>query len=626
MVRLKIVKSLTAFIAASAILLTVPAAAAPSFTVFAEEEVQETTAHKTAETTKPKETTKPTTKATSKPAETTKQTSASKPAETSKQTEATKPAETTKHTEAKTAETTKATESNKPAETTKHTESSKPAETAKETGTAPTSESNKPAETTAPTESKPVETKPTEESAKPAEPTESSAETAETTQPSETEPGQEETTSSDPTESTEPTESSETSETSETSEPSETTKVQIVSRIGAKGKYNGITIDGQFADWDSVVKYNFLESDNSKVNYAAMVWDGDWIYIYMDEVQQNSATWSGPHTNGSFVIKTDTGKDLVINLTDNGKNGNKVKVSNKFTGKTLTSENGGVKVAFNDQYAEWGAPTLTEIAIPTSVLPDYKKTISFGFYQGDLIIKNVANLHPVQSEDPHEHDDNDGSKIKIDGKYTDWKNYPHTLIEYDTDGAHHNFADAEGGIYQKSSKTVYVHAYTNDFQEGPPDYYGGNQFLEITLKFGGKYTKMVACLVDSNGNINWNSSENDKHYKEGTYKFALFEQSGSHATKNMNNIAPGDTFYGYQYLTVRPYVDETEFSIDTEALAKHLGLTLTQAAELKVYFHRVGKEPLVASGISTGPVFTVALTSVAAGSYYVFTRRKRRQA
>ena len=108
-------------------------------------------------------------------------------------------------------------------------------------------------------------------------------------------------------------------------------------------------------------------------------------------------------------------------------------------------------------------------------------------------------------------------------------------------------------------------------------------------------------MIDENGNINWNSSENDKHYAKGKYKFALFEQSGWHQTTNMNNIHPNDTFYGYQYLEVGDQVDETEFSIDTKALAKHLGLDLTQSAELKVLFHRVGREPLIASGISTGP-------------------------
>ena len=60
--------------------------------------------------------------------------------------------------------------------------------------------------------------------------------------------------------------------------------------------YSGISIDGDFSDWDSVVKYDCL-SETSHVNNVAMVWDCDWIYIYMDEEQQNSASWSSDHYN-----------------------------------------------------------------------------------------------------------------------------------------------------------------------------------------------------------------------------------------------------------------------------------------------------------------------------------------
>jgi hypothetical protein len=38
--------------------------------------------------------------------------------------------------------------------------------------------------------------------------------------------------------------------------------------------YYGITIDGSFSDWDSVIKYDCL-SESSRVNNVAMVWDGD---------------------------------------------------------------------------------------------------------------------------------------------------------------------------------------------------------------------------------------------------------------------------------------------------------------------------------------------------------------
>ncbi len=571
-------KKLTATAAALAILLAVPAAAAPSFVVYADEEVQETEAPKTtkvAETTKPKETVKET-KSASKPDETVKETEPSKPAET------TKPAETSK-----------------PAETVKETEPSKPAETTKPTEPSDTSRKGEPEETTAPSE--PSGTK-------------ESTEPEETKEPSETTAGE-----------TEPSGSSEPSETTEP-EVTETIAPSRAAKKAARGQYQGITIDGNFSDWDSVVKYDFSGRPNSHVNYGALVWDGDYIYIYLEEQRAHSSTWSGPNNNGNFVIKLKNGIDVVVSITDKGQqNGNKVSVSNTKTGTVLTTENGGIQIAYDKDYYTEGRPSLMEIAIPASILPENTQSISFGYYLDDPVIKNVANPHPTGGQGG-EGEENDGSKIKIDGYYSDWLNFPHQTIEYDTQGAHHNFADSHGAIYQKSAKTVYVHAKTNDFMEGPPDYYGGNQFLEITVTLAGRETKMVACLVDENGNINWNSSENDKHYAKGKYKFALFEQSGWHQTTNMNNIHPHDTFYGYQYLEVGDRVDETEFSIDTKALAKHLGLNLTQSAELKVLFHRVGREPLIASGISTGPVFTLVLTTVAAGSYYVFTRRKRRQA
>ena len=587
--RLRFARKLVALAAAMAILLAVPAAAAPSFTVFAEEEVQET------ETSKPKETVKETkqvkeTKASSKVAETTKTTESQKPAET-KPAE-TKPAET-KPVETKPAETTKATEASKPSETVKETEATKPAETVKET---------EPAETTKSTE--PEETKPSEEIP------------AETTEPSETK-------TSEPSETAEP---AETTVGGEETEPSETaiteeTQKPAVARRKAKGEYKGINIDGNFSDWDSVVKHDFTVGANSHVNAGAMVWDGDWIYLYIDEVQQNSAAWSGKDNGGNFAITTDTNKTLVINMKDNGKKGNKITVENPYNGKTLTVENGGIKVAFNSDYATWGAPTLTEIAIPTSALPDYISKISFGFYQDDPIISNVANLHPNQvttsPDDPHE--ENDGSKIKIDGDYRDWTDYPHQIFHYDKSAPGHNFPDAEGAIYQKNSKTVYVHAYTNDFKL---DYYDGNEFLEIRLERGGQTTTAMCCLIDDNGNIlDWNSK--DKHFAPGTYRFAILDTKCWRTTTNINHLGEGDVLYGIQYLTVSDPVDETEFYINTETLARYLGVS---GGELKVTFHRVGKQPLIASGVSSGPVFTIALTSVAAGSYYVFTRRKRRQA
>ena len=98
--RFRFAKKLAATVAALAILLAVPAFAAPSFNVFAEDEVKQTESAKPAETTKAKanETVKETKKASAKASETTKHTEATKTSETTKHTEASKPAETTKAT------------------------------------------------------------------------------------------------------------------------------------------------------------------------------------------------------------------------------------------------------------------------------------------------------------------------------------------------------------------------------------------------------------------------------------------------------------------------------------------------------------------------------------------------
>ena len=134
--------------------------------------------------------------------------------------------------------------------------------------------------------------------------------------------------------------------------------------------YSGITIDGDFSDWDSVVKYDaWNDPYQPTVNDAAIVWDGDWIYLYINEVQDHSSNWAGPNHNGNFVIETDIGETLVVALSriDNG--GNHVEVTNPKTDLYLSDTNGGIQIAQNSDYLTWEAPSLIEIAIPSSALP-----------------------------------------------------------------------------------------------------------------------------------------------------------------------------------------------------------------------------------------------------------------
>ena len=418
-------------------------------------------------------------------------------------------------------------------------------------------------------------------------------------------------------ETSEEEESDEPDITEETSEEIEVEdEADLTFESVAFGVYYGITIDGDFYDWDSVVK---AEGVSPEVNACAVVWDGDYLYLYMNEAQQNSASWSGPRYNGNFVIRTDLEEVMIVSFDNNGAAGNKISVTIPSTNTTLTTDNGGIDVAFNEGYSTWGQPTLTEIAIPTSAIPDYLNTLSFGYYLGDTFISDIANLNP----DPtHDNTPNDGSSIVIDGDYRDWHNYPVTTIQYETAGTEHNYADAKGAIYSRDG-IAYVYGVTNNFRD-PNHWAYGNQFLEVTLFLGDQATKMVAVLINPDGTLDWDASKQGRTYEEGTYHFALFEQSGSAATTSLDNIAEGDIYYGDMYMTVGPYQDRTEFWFDVGTVAEHLGVDPSDAGIVKVKFHRIGREMLETSGISTGPVFVLLLASTAAGSYYIATKKRKK--
>ena len=392
--------------------------------------------------------------------------------------------------------------------------------------------------------------------------------------------------------------------------------------------YEGIAIDGDFSDWDGVVKYDVNDQLNA-MNQCAMVWDGDWIYIYLDEVQQNSASWSGPNHNGNFNIKTDIGEVLMIAVHNNGSEGNIIEVTNPATDTYLSNTNGGVQVAYNSGYTTWGEPSLMEIAIPSSVLPQYSSTINFGYYLGEDIITDVADANGIIHDDPDDPDDptptpgphNDGSGIVIDGDYYDWEYYPVSTVEYDTAGTLNDYADAKGSIYS-SEGYAYVHCVANYFDKADTGYCHGAEFLEVTVLFDYSHTKLIAVELGDDGSLYWPSSDT-RELSEGTHHYALFYFSDSRTSTNMNNISSLDHFLGEMYITVGDLHDETEFWFDVGALQEAGGIDQSFSGTIQVLFHRVGWKLFPTSGVSTGPAFVVALSTVAAGSYYTINRRKK---
>ncbi len=378
--------------------------------------------------------------------------------------------------------------------------------------------------------------------------------------------------------------------------------------------YTGISIDGDFSDWDGVAK---VDTDATvgwgHVNKMAMVWDGDWVYLYLESDDDNprSMTGAGPSGNGQFAITTDLGNQTLIDLRS-------------APGEVRGID--GASIAANS--TAWAQkPFKWEVAIPTSALGFYSKTIGLGFYQVDPIITNIANLHPTDDGD------HTFNGITYDGKYDDWDYYPHTTIQYAGSGTSETVVDARGALYADTDK-LYGHVATS-----MPAHLGeaGGEFTSaVSLKLNDDENLMLTprfIAVDASGNINWNPQTSG--LAPGTYEFYLASTTTNGTSTNINDLKDDDVIYGRAMVTVGADKDEMEYVIDIPTLAAHLHANRGQAKEdtsidpssitkFSAQYGRIGQEWVTTAGTSTMPVLGVGLCLAAVGGTYAHRRRTRR--
>lgn len=342
--------------------------------------------------------------------------------------------------------------------------------------------------------------------------------------------------------------------------------------------YNGIVIDGTFSDWDAISK---IDADNGAMLQTAAVFDGEYLYIYMKEKTDGAITWSGAYNNGSFSIRTDTGRDTVFKL-----------------GKDYIDGIEGAAIKHSNlQY---------EIAIPASAIKQYKETISFGYYMDDnLLIDNIANI---------QHEDNSHKKFEdiiYDGLYSDWDYYPHQLIQYSTPGG--KGGDAEGALYLKD-KTLYGHVKTSIV-------YKENEFAPFYIRINGDDDKVIGfkiISVDEKGKIDKNP--NIKKLAPGTYEFYLWElQSGSPAT-NRNDLTTAS--YGKIYITIKEGGDEMEYKLDLEKLAEYFDMDSSDFKLIQANYIVIGKEWVSIAGTSSGASAGILLCILFTGSVLIYKKKK----
>lgn len=379
--------------------------------------------------------------------------------------------------------------------------------------------------------------------------------------------------------------------------------------------YEGITIDGKYRDWRAVGKTE-VQCPNAAhygecLESVACVFDGDYIYLYLKDGENSSADGAGMASNGKYSITTDTGRQLVFQLLRNQKG---------------TARIGGIEEAEVICFGgEW------EIAIPVSLLPEWKEGISFGLYQEEPFVTGVVDLQGNEGTAGEFHG------IVYDGLFGDWSAYPHTLIQYATAGTQENTPDGEGALYLDGG-TLYGHVESTmkmHLDQGGGEFTGaisicfnGNRDYEANIKQN-VYPRLAA--VSEDGTINWNPAL--KNLEDGTYEFYITDARAPFATEYMNNISDleeHEQFFGKMKIVVGDTVDEMEFYLDLEQVATFLtyyGKQKIQASDLKTVeaqFGHIGQEWLSTAGASSGPYWGIAIAVVLSfGAAFLMRKRHK---
>lgn len=359
--------------------------------------------------------------------------------------------------------------------------------------------------------------------------------------------------------------------------------------------YDGIEIDGSFDDWNAVTKSDAScpnEQHKDCLDQAAMVFDGDYVYLYIKESAGYNAANAGSHNNGKFVVKTDLGRELLVQLNSDG---------------TVSGVEGATCSHVGRQW---------EIAIPKSALPQYKESLSFGLYNGPIFVSGVSNL------EPDEGNAGEFNGIVYDGLYGDWDAYPMTHIDYATAGTQDNVADASGALWSDGS-TLYGYAQTTmprhvENEKGGEFAYGVN--LRVNEEEG-KTLQFRLIAVDENGNINWNPKCSD--LEKGTYEFYISDINVWGTSTNINELNSNDRIYGRMMVTISDGKDEMEFEMDMKEIAAKFDMDPNDIKVVQTQYERLGREWITYAGTSTGPWAGVALCCVVAGCPLLYRRRKK---
>lgn len=365
--------------------------------------------------------------------------------------------------------------------------------------------------------------------------------------------------------------------------------IEEVSTNDPDAVYEGIGLDGDFSDWNAVTKYDLNEPEGDhNVESVAWVIDSDrgYVYIYIKDDGNNSATWAGPNHNGKFEILTDLGNRMLIQLTQDG---------------AVVAANGYDAV---HQGSQW------EIAIPISELPANTGGLSFGLYMEDSSLSGYGDTGEIASP----------VGITYDGNSDDWTYYPSTLIQYATPGTQEVVVDGEAKQYNDQSENIYGYCTT--------------QMPAHLNERGGEYTQAVSILVnndwshalgmrlvtvDGSGNINWNPQK--QGLADGSYEYYIFPLEAWGTSTNINELVPADVCYGKATINISDTKQEMEWYVNTVKLAERYGIDATDVKTVSTQYGRIGQQFVTCAGTSSGPWGGAAMCLLSAVVPFVIKKK-----
>jgi uncharacterized protein (TIGR04145 family) len=344
--------------------------------------------------------------------------------------------------------------------------------------------------------------------------------------------------------------------------------------------YAGITIDGDFSDWDAIDKTGKIEGTNDCLWDAAAIWDGDYVYLYLME----NPNWydgnihgASPYYNGNFMIQTSRGD----------------KTSLKIQGLQLVEAPAGATLAYNNhQY---------EIAVPVTSLKGFKvnstSSLNFGVMGDDWYpdIMIVGGLEDVSRIDTDDVVASTKTEIKYDYDFTDWDNYPHEIIQYSSAGI--DATDSAIALYSDGDQLFGHVSYYNAY------YSYSDIFSYLSLAVNGdygNYLPLTCYMEDDEGNVY--TCFRPDNFRMGRYEYHIFGMGDSY------NPGAWTTDYGKLYLEVSPTgAVEAEFVISLEKVAAYYHMEQTDFKTIHMQFIRIGYKWVTTAGTSTGPIVGILL-------------------